>query len=170
MTVQSNNLFWPELHWPYFFIFDPEGGVTWDTPDGLFVDKRSDMYHPGTYYPKKMPQQPATAYLCALADNHGQPLDAQKTYRLHVPKDFATWAFIYNPLDRVGLSTYDAPNMKTNADGSVDIYFGPKAPAGLESNWIPTQGKRAMPVMRFYGGTEAFWNRSSKLPDPEIVQ
>src|SRR5690242_20472129 len=37
------------------------------------------------------------------------------------------------------------PNMKSNADGSVDIYFGRKAPAGLESNWIPTQGKRARP-------------------------
>jgi hypothetical protein len=130
-----------------------------------------------------MPQQPATAYLCGLADNQGRPLDARKTYKLHVVKDmpvkqfwaliiydFATWAFIYSPLDRVGLSAYDIPNMKTNADGSVDIYFGPEAPSGLESNWIPTQGKRAMPVMRFYGVTDAFWNRSFKLPDPELVQ
>jgi hypothetical protein len=59
--------------------------------------------------------------------------------------------------------------MKMNADGSVDIYFGPKAPDGLQSNWIPTQGKRPMPVMRFYGGEEAFFNRSFKLPDAELV-
>jgi hypothetical protein len=25
-----------------------------------------------------------------------------------------------------------------NEDGSVDIYRGPKAPAGFEKNWIPT--------------------------------
>jgi hypothetical protein len=27
---------------------------------------------------------------------------------------------------------------KTDADGSTDIYFGPKAPAGQENNWIQT--------------------------------
>ena len=77
---------------------------------------------------------------------------------------------IYNPLDRVGLCTYDKPNMKVNADGSVDLYFGPKAPKWLESNWIPTQGKRPIPVMRFYGGTEEFWNKSFKLPDVELLR
>jgi hypothetical protein len=28
--------------------------------------------------------------------------------------------------------------LKANADGSVDVYFGPKAPAGQEGNWIQT--------------------------------
>jgi hypothetical protein len=60
--------------------------------------------------------------------------------------------------------------MKLNADGSVDIYFGPKAPAGLESNWIPTEGKRPLPCMRFYGGDTAFWDRSFELPDPDLVE
>ena len=26
----------------------------------------------------------------------------------------------------------------TNADGSVDLYFGPEAPKGLENNWVDT--------------------------------
>ena len=30
------------------------------------------------------------------------------------------------------------PGLQKNADGSVDIFFGPKAPAGKEFNWIPT--------------------------------
>jgi hypothetical protein len=47
--------------------------------------------------------------------------------------------------------------MKTNPDGSVDIYFGPKAAVGLETNWIPTEGKEPSPAMRFYGPDEAFW-------------
>jgi hypothetical protein len=161
---------------------DPQGGVVWDEPNGLFYDNRSDMYHPGTYYPKKLPPKPATAYLAAIFDSQGRPLDGTQNYRLHVPKDmpveqfwaliiydFATWAFIYNPLERVGLSSYDKSTMKMNRDGSVDIYFGPQAPRGLEANWIPTQGKRPCPVMRFYGGTEEFWNRSFKLPDVELV-
>jgi hypothetical protein len=25
-----------------------------------------------------------------------------------------------------------------NADGSVDIYFGPKSPAGKDKNWVQT--------------------------------
>ena len=28
--------------------------------------------------------------------------------------------------------------VKQNADGSTDIYFGPKAPKGMEKNWIKT--------------------------------
>lgn len=73
------------------------------------------------------------------------------------------WAFIYNPLDRVGLSSYDKPNIKANADDSVDLFIEPKAPKGLESNWIPTQGKRPLPVMRLYGGDDAFWDKSFKM-------
>jgi hypothetical protein len=181
--VQGNNLFWPDRHYSYFFLPDPQGDFTFETLTALLYDNRADMYHVGTYYPKRLPKTPATAYLIALADSDGRPLDPDKTYKLHVVKDFpvkqfwaliiydfATSAFIYNPLDRVGLSTYDKPNMKVNADGSVDLYFGPKAPKGLESNWIPTQGKRPIPVMRFYGGTEEFWNKSFKLPDVELVQ
>lgn len=181
--VQDENLFWPDRHWSYFFILDPEGGVTWDTPNVLYIDKRSDMYHVGTYYPKKMPERPATAYLCAVADDEGRRLDPDKLYKLHVPSDIpvkqfwalivydvATWAFIYNPLERVGLTSYDKPTMKANADGSIDLYFGPQAPAGLESNWIPTQSKHVMPVMRFYGGTDEFWNKTWKLPDVELAE
>ena len=141
------------------------------------------MYHPGTYYPKIIAAKPATVYLCSMADSKGRPLAPGKTYKLNVPKnvpvkqfwamivyDYATWAFIYNPLDRVGLSSYDKPNMKLNANGSVDLYIGPKAPKGLESNWIPTQGKRPFPVMRIYGGDEAFWDKSFKMPDLELVK
>ena len=25
-----------------------------------------------------------------------------------------------------------------NKDGSVDVWFGPKAPAGMENNWVQT--------------------------------
>jgi hypothetical protein len=33
--------------------------------------------------------------------------------------------------------------LQKNPDGSVDIYFGPEAPAGKESNWIPTNADGA---------------------------
>jgi hypothetical protein len=56
--------------------------------------------------------------------------------------DLETYSFIYSPLMRPGLSTFDMPNMKKNADGGVTLYFGPEAPEGLKSNWIPTSGKK----------------------------
>jgi hypothetical protein len=49
--------------------------------------------------------------------------------------------------------TTSATNSSTNADGTVDIYFGPKAPAGKEANWIATvPGKSLLWVAsEFYG-------------------
>jgi hypothetical protein len=32
----------------------------------------------------------------------------------------------------------DKDKVTVNADGSIDLYFGPKAPAGKEANWIQT--------------------------------
>jgi len=60
--------------------------------------------------------------------------------------------------------------MKANDDGSVHLYVGPKAPAGLESNWIPTRGKTPYLWLRLYGPDEAFWSKSFKMPDVELVQ
>jgi hypothetical protein len=38
-----------------------------------------------------------------------------------------------------------------NADGSVDAYFGPQAPAGKEANWVPTKSGGGFEVLfRFY--------------------
>ena len=124
-----------------------------------------------------------TVYLAPIADSTGQPVEAGKTYKVRVPKDVparqfwsltvyerATWAFVNNPLDRAGLSSFNMDQMKKNADGSVDVYFGPKAPAGLGSNWIPTLGNEPYVWLRLYGPEEAFWNKSFKMPDVELVQ
>ena len=44
------------------------------------------------------------------------------------------------------------PAMKKNANGSIDLYLGPKAPAGKDPNWIPTDAKsRFEALFRFYG-------------------
>jgi len=42
--------------------------------------------------------------------------------------------------------------LKTNADGSVDVYFGPRPPKGLENNWVQTiPGKGWFMILRLYG-------------------
>lgn len=62
------------------------------------------------------------------------------------------------------------PTMKENADGSATIYFGPKAPAGQEGNWIQTvPGKGFYLMFRFYSPKESLFDGTWKLPDIELV-
>ena len=61
-------------------------------------------------------------------------------------------------------------DLRKNEDGSVDIYCGPKAPAGFENNWIPTiRGNNWFAYFRFYQPTEAYFDRSWPLPDFEQI-
>jgi hypothetical protein len=78
-------------------------------------------------------------------------------------------AFIYTDLGRTTLSMYDIPRMQKNSEGGVTIYVGPTPPQGLESNWIPTAGKRPLPAVRFYGPTDAVNRKIFKMPDFEPV-
>ena len=52
-----------------------------------------------------------------------------------------------------------------NADGSVDLYFGPTAPAGKESNWVPTGGRDFELFFRFYGPRKALFDKTWALTD-----
>jgi hypothetical protein len=85
-------------------------------------------------------------YLINIKDKDGESYDGSKTYCLHVPPnvpveqywsvtayDRETHALIKG-VDRASRAS-NAAELQTNADGSVDIYFGPQAPAGKESNW-----------------------------------
>ncbi|MGB5621867.1 MAG: hypothetical protein WBN65_05180 [Gammaproteobacteria bacterium] len=49
-------------------------------------------------------------------------------------------------------------------------YFGPKVPKGVEANWIPTSGKNPYAMFCFYGPEEAFYNKTFKLSDVELVE
>ena len=77
--------------------------------------------------------------------------------------------FIYTAENPTTLSSYDLESMTKNADGSVTLWFGPRAPKGMEASWIPTAGKRPLPAMRLYGPTDALNDRTFKLPDFERV-
>ncbi len=52
------------------------------------------------------------------------------------------------------------PRAKKDPDSGVTLYFGPKPPEGLESNWIPTAGKRVAPAVRFYSAKPEIVDRS----------
>lgn len=121
-------------------------------------------------------------YLEAAKDAQGQWLDGSKTYQLRIPPNAPVaqfWSFtVYDNETRCFVDTGVAPdrssrdNIVKNADGSVDLYFGPKAPAGKpETNWIKTiPGKDWFTYFRLYGPTQAYFDRSWVLPDIETVK
>jgi hypothetical protein len=177
------SLYWPDRHWSFVMAPDEKQGFEFVTEDAVQVDRRAAAWFFFTFYPKvMMPGRLGTVYLAPTADRAGQPLEPGRNYRLRVPRDVparqfwsltlydnATWAFIRNPLDRNGLGSLDRDSLKVNADGSVDLYFGPDAPAGFESNWLPTMGKKPYLWFRLYAPAETFWDKSFVLPDVERV-
>jgi hypothetical protein len=120
-------------------------------------------------------------YLINIKDKDGENYDGAKTYRLHVPPnvpvqqywsvtlyDRETHALIKG-VDRASRAS-NAVEVQKNADGSVDVYFGPKAPTGKQSNWIPTDPARRFEMMfRLYGPTKALFDKTWTLPDVEKV-
>lgn len=179
----TSNLYWPDRHWSFVMVPDAQKGFGFVDKDAVDIDRRAAAWFFFTFYPKELSDHPATVYLAPIADNAGRPLQAGKTYKLRMPKDVparefwsltvydrATWAFVQNPLDRAQLGSFNKDQMKMNADGSVDLYFGPKAPPGLEANWIPTTGKTPYLWLRLYGPEDAFFSKTFKMPDVELVQ
>jgi hypothetical protein len=125
---------------------------------------------------------PGGNYVQAFKDKDGNRFDGGKSYRLHVPAnapaeafwsltiyDTASRSMLQNPSNDSARSSFD--KLKINADGSIDLYFAPKAPAGLEANWIETvPGKGFYPMMRFYSPKEGLFDGTWKLPDVELVK
>lgn len=89
------------------------------------------------------------------------------------------WSFtIYDNLTRGPLLTPQGaadissrkPGLVTNADGSVDLYFGPQAPQGANANYVQTTpGKGWFTYFRLYGPKEAYFDKSWQLSDIEKV-
>jgi hypothetical protein len=122
-------------------------------------------------------------YAVGIVDSKGQGLDGGKNYRLHVSpnvpvKDFWS-AIVYDNQTRSMLQTdQDFPQVSSldkglavNADGSVDVYFGPKAPVGRANNWIQTiPGKGWNMLFRLYGPLEPWFDKTWKLSEIEEVK
>jgi hypothetical protein len=121
-------------------------------------------------------------YLMTIKDKNGSSFEGSGSYKLTVPAnapvkqywsatvyDRATHAFIRN-MSHPNRSS-QTPELRKNGDGSVDIFFAPKAPAGKESNWIPTDPKGEFEVLfRLYGPEKALFDKTWVLPDIEKVQ
>jgi hypothetical protein len=154
-------------------------GTNYANRNHYAVDARALLYTYGYISIKR----PGTAqfYLISIRDKDGEGFDGAKTYRLHVPPnapveqywsvtvyDRQTHALVKNMLRASRAS--NAADVQKNTDGSVDVFFGPKAPAGKESNWVPTDPQRGFELMfRVYGPNKEFFEKKWKLSDVEKI-
>ena len=121
-------------------------------------------------------------YINTFTDNNGKFLEGENTYKLVMPanvpvKDFwsltiydaETRAMLKNGQKFPSMDSYE--DFKKNEDGSIDLYFGPKAPAGLENNWVKTlEGKQWFPMMRFYGPEQPYFDKTWQMNDIELIK
>ena len=174
--------FWPGSRWgaPAFpeFIEATQSGYA--DPNKYPVDIRGLTYTYGFIGIKRLGT--AQTYLMAIKDKAGHAFDGSKTYRLSVSAnapvkqywsatvyDRATHALVRD-MSRASRAS-NSTEVQKNADGSVDIYFGPTAPAGKESNWVPTKpGGQFEVLFRLYGPQKPLFDRTWKLPDLEEVK
>ena len=133
--------------------------------------------------PRDFPPGFGQKYAAAYKDKEGNWLKGEISYKLNVPAnvpvadfwaitvyDVETRALIETP-QRIAEINSNVSKLKANQDGSIDLYFGPKAPAGMESNWIQTIPSKAWFVyFRWYGPTKAYYDKSWSLPDIEVVK
>ena len=174
-------LYRPETHWKYVIFWD----WTHETEYYHQLDELAAYTYEAVGTNSAMTSQKpgfGQAFLGAYKDSKGTWLDGGSTYRLHIPpappmKQF--WSVtVYDvdtrcPIDNKQQIADRSSRMDLikNDDGSVDLYFGPKAPKGKEQNWIPTvPGKGWFTYLRLYAPTEPYFERSWKLPDIENIR
>lgn len=173
---------YPDRQWTTSFY---SGGYAFNENGERVLDGRT-MFH---YYatgitPAMQPTKPGagSVYLIGTRDSKGRIFDGAKTYKINMPAPVPAarfWSFtIYDNQHRSFLETDQKlagldstlPDLKKNPDGSVTVWFAPKAPPGQEGNWVQTMpGKGWNTLLRLYGPTEAWFDKTWKPGDFELV-
>jgi hypothetical protein len=172
---------WPGAHWEYANLveLDQEGKKYTQ------VDERGSWFYEAIGNSAGMQGRIlgfGQVYLETSKDKDGAWLDGGKSYRFRVPANPPVKQFwsvtLYDNVTRGPVITDQGAadlssrkDLVQNADGSVDLFFGPTKPAGANDNWIKTNpGRGWFPYFRFYGPTEAYFDKTWQLPDIEAVR
>ena len=175
-------LVYPESGWEHPWV----GNSSTFERDGVrLLDARTrfHMYATGITPSMVNPQVgKGTQYIAGMRDSKGRPFEGSKTYKVHLPPNVPAkqfWAFtVYDVQTRSMLQTDQRypeitsaeKSVQKNTDGSYDVYFGPKAPKGKESNWIQTVPGRGWHMLfRLYGPEKAWFDKTWRPSEVELV-
>jgi len=175
-------------HWKKGFVGDSWEYLRDEGMGGRHLDARTHFYYFATVNTPAMAMKligAGSQYAWGYLDSEGDYLDGSNTYRLNLPMNPPVEAFmsvvVYDPQTRSELQTgqpfpaknnvRDEDTLVYNEDGSLDLYFGPKAPAGWEANWIQTvPGKGWFSLLRLYSPTQAWFDREWLPGEFELVK
>lgn len=173
--------FYPDSAWRGGFL----GGYEFTERGALILDAHASFFFYATGVTPAMDSRTVgqgSQYMGAFVDSKGNPLDGGKNYRLHLPPNIPVanfWSVIlYDNQTRSMLQTdqhwpavsSQTKGLEVNPDTSVDIYFGPRAPVGKESNWVQTiPGKGWNTLLRLYGPLQPWFDKTWRPGEIELV-
>jgi hypothetical protein len=179
---------YPDRHWANPMAdgtpAKPSGvfNLSWENTAGgyLALDSRINFFT--NYYsisPGMLSYTPGKGanYMVGFTDSEGASLSGSTNYRVNLPPKIPARIFwsmtVYDAENSSGLAngqpfpsfgSRDKPTQ--NADGSTDLYFGPKAPEGKQTNWLATVPSKAyFVILRIYGPAESAIDKSWKPSD-----
>jgi hypothetical protein len=177
---------YPNSRWVTGFIASDYRWLGGDEMAGRDLDARTYYFYMATVNTPKMAARipgKGSQYAVSWLDEDGNGYDGAKNYKVNIPANVPAADFwsvvVYDPQTRSELQTaqpYPSKNNKrdkliTNADGSVDLYFGPKSPAGKEANWTATvPGKGWFTILRLYGPLDPWFDRKWKPGEIVLVK
>jgi len=187
--------FYPDSQWinslfvgGYQFL-DPPPEITPDGPvpatsDGARkLNARIAFFYPYTGITPAMCMHLTgigSQYLFAMRGGDGEFLDGDRSYKISLPADIPQSRFwsvmLYDRQTRSMLQTgqpkpdvgSQSGRVVTNDDGTTDVYIGPTAPEGHESNWLQTApGKGFFIILRLYNPLQAFFDKTWRPSEVE---
>ena len=178
LAQRPGGMYYPDRQFVNGFPPVP-GTATFEAPTYVDLDQRSGFFSvaystsPGMAI--SMPDVGAK-YPDAFKDADGEYLVGDRSYKMTLPAgipakifwsvtayDAETASGLDNGQPFPSLNQMDKPVL--NADGSTDVYFGPKSP-GEGKNWIATVPEKGyFVILRLYGPTQAFYDKAWKPGD-----
>jgi hypothetical protein len=181
---RPDRVVWPDRQWEWAALRYEDGDF--NTANHVDLEAREVWFYQAIGASPAMFRRKAgsgSLYWLGLRDATGTYLDGGKTYKLTVPQPVPGKLFwsvtVYDAETRSQVQTDQGKaalrsmfELKDEAgERAAELYFGPKAPAGKEGQWIKTiPGKGWFVYFRVYGPEHAAFDGTWKPGDFDEVK